>query len=116
MCGVCWGKGVSVGSWRRRDIGVLQRSQATAGLLRANYTFARPGNGVAPFMGYVRGLVGIDVFCFASRQACMRGQPFTWGEDNLGCRWCEDGMGARRGKKDHANGWTSFSVGSWEPV
>ena len=47
----------------------------------------------------------------------MRGQPFTWGEDNLDYRWREDGMGARRGKKDHhANGWTSLSVGSWEPV
>ena len=46
----------------------------------------------------------------------MKGQPFTWGEDNLGCRWREDGMGARRGKKDHANEWTSLSVGSWEPV
>ena len=46
----------------------------------------------------------------------MKGQPFTWGEDNLGCRWREDGMGARRGKKDHANEWTSLSVGSWELV
>ena len=62
--GVRWGKGMSVGSWRRRDIGVLQRSQATAGLLRANYTFARPGNGVVPFMGCVRGLVEICCFLF----------------------------------------------------
>ena len=79
--------------------------------MHVEISMAKHGSAGGPFVGYVRGLVGIVVFCFAGRQACMRGQPFTWGEDNLGCRWHEDGMGAQRGKKDHANGWTSLSMG-----